>query len=312
MFGILAAALAVGVLSSTGIADARTGETNTDRQEASAQIALASESSGNGEGQADLEVAGTTEEEAPESAVSSPPMEMDDPGTPGRQGVEVNLVGTLARVGDGRGSETLVDANYGIGARLQLKLERPYLTDGVTGERSQRGLGATEIGVKWRCWDRNGLQVAVYPQYSFNDGFRLKDEAGNPLEDQGSAAYLPVLISKTVHHIYTLAANFGYRKNVDHSFQDTIVAFGLGRGIGDNIRVLGEVYSERDEHFDNRQTDVRFGWVQTLFPKILARSKMELVGFASLGHSIGRTEEGEPITSFAFGVSMIKKPKGEY
>ena len=60
-------------------------------------------------------------EEAPESPVSSPPMDMDDPGTPGPRGVELNFVGTMIRLGPGRSSEGLLDANYGIGDRLQLK-----------------------------------------------------------------------------------------------------------------------------------------------------------------------------------------------
>lgn len=247
-----------------------------------------------------------------ESAVSSPPMEMDDPGTPGRHGIELNLVESLARVGDGRGSETLLDANYGLGERWQLKFERPYLMEGASGEPTQEGLGATEIGVKWRCVDHDGLEIAMYPQYSFNDGFTLVDEEGNPEPDEGSAVYFPVLISEVVHHVYTLAANFGYRHNLDHPLQDTVAAFGAGRAFGENIRVLSEIYSERDEHFNNRQTDVRIGWVETLFPKTLARSKMEFIAFASFGHSIGQTEEGEPSTSFAFGLSMIKKPRGEY
>src|SRR6185369_12159498 len=39
------------------------------------------------------------ESEAPESAVSSPPMEMDDPGTPGPRGIEINFVGSQERMG---------------------------------------------------------------------------------------------------------------------------------------------------------------------------------------------------------------------
>src|SRR5262245_42956427 len=85
------------------------------------------------------------EEEAPESAVSSPPMEMDDPGTPGRKGIEVNFVGTHIRAGVGRSYESLLDANYGIGDRIQLKYERPYVSEGEAGSEFQHGLGATEI-----------------------------------------------------------------------------------------------------------------------------------------------------------------------
>src|SRR5215813_11325310 len=81
--------------------------------------------------------AAPAEEEAPESAVSSPPMSMDDPGTPGPNGIEVNFVGTVVRLGSGRATESLLDANYGIGDRIQLKFERPYLTEGGDGEPTQ-------------------------------------------------------------------------------------------------------------------------------------------------------------------------------
>jgi hypothetical protein len=122
-------------------------------------------------------LAAEEEEEAPESAVSSPPMEMDDPGTPGPNGIEVNFVGTMVGFSGGQASESLFDANYGIGERLQLKFERPYVTENVSGEPFQKGLGATEIGLKWRFWDSNGLEAAIYPQYTFDDGFALEDEA---------------------------------------------------------------------------------------------------------------------------------------
>src|SRR5436309_3163259 len=113
------------------------------------------------------------QEETPESAVGSPPMEMDDPGTPGRGGIEVNFVGTWVRSHPGRSGEALLDANVGLGDRLQLKYERPYLSLNPEGDLTQHGLGATEIGIKWRFIDSRGWAVAVYPQYSFDDAFTL-------------------------------------------------------------------------------------------------------------------------------------------
>ena len=257
-------------------------------------------------GAADVE-----EKEAPESAVSSPPMEMDDPGTPGSQGIEVNLVGTLSRVGRGRGSETLLDANYGIGDRLQLKLERPYMTQDGAGLRFQRGLGSTEIGIKWRFAERNGWELAAYPQYGFDDAFTLEDEEGNPEDKVGRSAYFPLLISKRIGRAYTLGSNVGYRRNLENRGDDVILALGAGRSLGEGARILTELFSERDGHLANRQTDIRVGYVGALFPKWLSKSRFELGGFVSIGHSIGLTEEGEPSTSFTFGVSVVKKPQVE-
>jgi hypothetical protein len=245
---------------------------------------------------------GSEEEEAPESAVSSPPMEMDDPGTPGNRGIELNLVGTLEKIGSAHGSESLLDANYGIGDRIQLKYERPYLTEGVDGEGTQSGLGATEIGVKWRFVDHAGIEAAVYPQYSFDDGFTVVDAEGIAEQSPGRAVYLPLLVSKVLANVYTVAANFGYRMNVDTDDDDLDVALGVGRAVGSTGRVLAELFSERDTHFDNRQTDLRVGYAQSLY-------KSWLAGFASIGHSIGATEEGESALSFTFGFSFLKEPR---
>jgi hypothetical protein len=249
--------------------------------------------------------------ETGESEVSSPPMAMDDPGTPGNRGIEVNFVGTAERIGNGRGTETLLDANYGIGDRIQLKYERPYVTTREDGVPEQGGLGATIVGVKWRFVDSHGWQLAFYPAYRFDDAFTVKDEQGNPLEREGHLAYFPLLVSKTVARVYTVAANFGYSYNTDHLTKDCVVAFGLGRALGTRGRILGEVYSERDDLFNNRQTDVRLGIFQAVLPESFSRNGFEFPVFASFGHSVGATEAGETALSFTFGMSILKVPKGE-
>jgi hypothetical protein len=251
------------------------------------------------------------ETEAPESAVSSPPMEMDDPGTPGSNGIEVNFVGTMLHAAKGRGSESLFDANYGIGDRLQLKFERPYLTEIDEGVPYQQGVGATELGVKWRFVDHAGLEIAVYPQYEFNDAFVIEDAEGNAEDTEGSSLFIPVLVSKTLGRVYTVAANAGYRHNVTHELDDWSVGVGAGRALGNCARVLGEIYSVRDDHLGNVETDVRAGLAGVLFPSAFEKSKFELGEFASVGRSIGATETGAEVTSVTFGFQFIMKPAGE-
>lgn len=251
------------------------------------------------------------EAEDPESAVSSPPMAMDDPGTPGHMGIEVNFVGTFVTAGSARGTESLLDANFGIGDRWQLKYERPYVTMDEEGLAQQQGLGPTEIGVKWRFLDSHGWQVAIYPNYLFDDAFKVMDEAGIPEESEGKAFSVPLLVSKNVAHVYTLAANVGYAQNIDHLSKDCTGALGVGRALGANGRVLAEVFSERDENLVNRQTDVRVGIVELFMPGTFAHSGYEFPVYASLGTSVGHTESGEKVNSAVFGVSVIRLPKGE-
>jgi len=251
------------------------------------------------------------EAEDPESAVSSPPMAMDDPGTPGNMGLEVNFVGTVVKAGSSRGTESLLDANFGIGDRIQLKYERPYVTLEETGAEQHQGLGPTELGVKWRFLDSHGWQIAIYPNYIFDDAFKVTDEQGIPEESEGKAFTVPLLISKNVAHVYTLAANVGYAQNIDHLTKDCVGALGVGRALGANGRILAEVFSERDEHLANLQTDVRVGIVELFLPGKFAHSGYEFPIYASYGTSVGHTESGETVNSAVFGVSVIKLPKGE-
>src|SRR5262249_14467867 len=188
---------------------------------------------------------------------------------------------------------------------LQLKYERPYVTERESGVELQNGMGATELGIKWRFIDRHGLAIAFYPQYQFDDACTLKDDEGNPVESEGRSAYFPVLISQIVNDVYTVGANFGYRHNLDDRGEDINVSLGGGRAIGWDGRVMAEVFSERDEYFHNRQTDARVGIYVLPFPKSFEHSSFETPIYASLGHSIGKTEGGEKSTTFVFGVSLI-------
>jgi hypothetical protein len=63
-----------------------------------------------------------------------------------------------------------VDMNYGLGRRIQLKFEMPWValqTDDQTGET---GAGNATVGVKWRFLGQEGDTIAwsVYPQLDFS------------------------------------------------------------------------------------------------------------------------------------------------
>jgi hypothetical protein len=78
---------------------------------------------------------------------------------------------TLDRTSLGREFDTpLVDANYGWGERLQLKLEIPWIVEDETVEGRHSGLGNPLLGVKWRFLDEDkaGVAVSTYPQLGFN------------------------------------------------------------------------------------------------------------------------------------------------
>ena len=75
-------------------------------------------------------------------AQGGPPLLTDDPGTPGNRNWEINIASTHFRSPGEREIEApLLDINYGLGDRIQLKYEVPYLFDSDEGARYRTAVG---------------------------------------------------------------------------------------------------------------------------------------------------------------------------
>jgi hypothetical protein len=130
-------------------------------------------------------------------AQGGPPMVTDDPGTPGDKHWEINIAGILASTYD----QTLIqfpyfDINYGLGERVQLKIETGWaiLRDNVPSTRT--GADTVLAGVKYRFLDEDqaGIAVSTYPQFQFHHFFSSHDPE---LTEPGNQYILPVELSKT-------------------------------------------------------------------------------------------------------------------
>lgn len=92
----------------------------------------------------------------PVFAQGGPPLITDDPGTPGDGRWEINIAFTVEKRKTERSYESpILDINYGLGERIQLKYEVPRLVLDEHGERTKNGLGSSLIGVKWRFFDQD-------------------------------------------------------------------------------------------------------------------------------------------------------------
>jgi hypothetical protein len=88
-------------------------------------------------------------------AQAGPPMVTDDPGTPGDGHIEINFAALATRTSNGSTYELpLIDANVGLGDRIQLKLETPY----EIGTRDGRRGGA------YRRIRRSGSTIRTSPR----------------------------------------------------------------------------------------------------------------------------------------------------
>src|SRR5881394_3093555 len=94
-------------------------------------------------------------------AQGGPPMITDDPDTPGPGYWELNVNALLEKTHRGRTMELpRVDLNYGVGDRIQLKFELPWLAVSAPGEPAQRAPGNSVAGVKWRFLGQEGTTIA--------------------------------------------------------------------------------------------------------------------------------------------------------
>lgn len=243
--------------------------------------------------------------ERPESSPSSPPLDTDDPGTPGTNGYEINFILNCDKSKDSRGCEAGIDAAFGIGESIQIRISKSRVQNSPTGEPTMNGYGTTDLGVKYRFYDKNGLAIAVFPSYRFNDGTRFQGNDGQPIEPDGRSIYLPLIISKEVGH-YTIVVNLAAERNLDYSDKNAVFSsIAIGRALNYTTRVMAEVASERSTSFLNRETTMRVGIVK-VFP--IANSRYQVSWFGSIGRTIGTADDGQVHIKALTGFSFSRKP----
>jgi hypothetical protein len=133
---------------------------------------------------------------------AGPPLVTDDPGTAEKGTWEINLASTYEeRHGESVAELPLVDLNYGLTERVQLKYEVPWVFSNEDGEGHADGLGNSNFGIKWRFFDDAdaGREMSVFPQVEFNNPGSSSDERG--LVDSGTTWILPVQFEQNLRGI---------------------------------------------------------------------------------------------------------------
>src|SRR2546426_11687664 len=83
-------------------------------------------------------------------AQGGPPLITDDPDTPGPGHWEINIAALMNKTRRQRRVEVpRVDLNYGVGRRIQLKFEMPWVVLQNEERRMETGPGNATGGVKW-------------------------------------------------------------------------------------------------------------------------------------------------------------------
>lgn len=185
-----------------------------------------------------------------ETTPGSPPLNIDDPATPGCNNWEINVVanGDLSRQ-EKSWELPLLDINYGIGDNLQLKYEVPHVVSDAQNSSSS-AVGNSKAGVKYQFYgnDESKFQMAIYPQIEFSTPG--KTTSSDVPESHGTITTLPVLLAKRVGRISSgnvmMTANLGYNLSTKSDTADFVsAAVGVGAPLFGKASLLAEIATEQ-------------------------------------------------------------------
>jgi hypothetical protein len=180
-------------------------------------------------------------------AQGGPPLETDDPGTPGPGHLELNLSIEAEREGAGTSYDApRLDANLGVGTRFQLKLEVPWRVVAAPRSRSRTGFGNVVAGFKWRFAQTGSVALSTYPQVTFVGSERAGLEG---VADTGTTLLMPVEFAWHSGPI-ALNAEAGYQR--DERRSELVYGLALGRELGSSLELLAECHGSGDADLDEQ------------------------------------------------------------
>jgi hypothetical protein len=191
-----------------------------------------------------------------------PPLITDDPETPGNGHWEINIATTvMARPNERLWQVPDLDINYGLGERIQLKLDLSWLALDQRGRGLIGGAGNWIAGVKWRFLDedKNGVSVSIYPQVEWNI---VQSSIRRGLVERGTQYLLPVQIARRVGPV-ELNLESGYNF-FEGSTDEWIYGFVAGWPISEKLEVLAELFGVASRRFNTDELILNVGARQKL------------------------------------------------
>jgi len=202
------------------------------------------------------------EAEPVEMTVGPPPMQSEDTDTPGSNNWEVNFLLNAQLAGSERRIEVpTLDLNYGVGDRIQLSYEVPYVfarqeqSDAGGGTRviEANGVGDSSFGLKYRFYDDedSGLSLAIAPALEF------RTPGGNhDVSERKTELAVPLILIREFEHA-SITANAGVELTSDT--QRYFASFGAGRRISEHVALLAEIVGTDLNAADEQRVLLNFG-----------------------------------------------------
>lgn len=192
-------------------------------------------------------------------AQGGPPMITDDPGTPGNGHWEINLGWTYQRTpGSAEFGLPLLDANYGVGERLELNYQTSWAALRTSAGSTSDGPSDSELAVKWRFYDggEKGWQVSTYPRVTFLDPDSHADRRG--LADPDTTCILPFEVTRDFG-VVEFNVDFGRIFSAASRERGWMGGLCVGRELRKGLEVMAEVHASTSDDANRAEITVNFG-----------------------------------------------------
>ncbi len=191
-------------------------------------------------------------------AIAGPPLSIEDPGIlePGQWEIITATTATSTDGGDFY-QAPLLDISLGvIGDYVQIAAAYPYVYADPNDGDSEWDFGNLEVGVKWRFWNTETLQVAFAPIYAFGV---TRDTAEKGIGDDTDVAAFPLAAEYQINDAWRVNASAGYA-----SVKDSGDEWGYGAAVAFRLNerweLLFELSGATDTDFDDDILDARAGF----------------------------------------------------
>lgn len=239
-------------------------------------------------------------------AQAGPPLLTNDPGTPGNANWEINLA-TMPTVARGVTTWQVpqLDLNFGVGDRIQLTYEIPYILQDVAGQPLEGGWSNGAPGIKWRFLDKGEgkLQVSVFPQVITASA---PDPRNAGIAVPGPRYLLPVEATRRIGPL-DVDVEVGYYIP-GKGPRERIIGLAAGRPVGEQLEIDGEIYDDHAFGTAQHTTTLDIGGRYKLSSSFIA---LFMVGRSVTGFASGRPEVlgylGIQVLLSDYGLSLNRK-----
>ena len=232
-------------------------------------------------------------------AQAGPPFLSNDPGTPGNGNWEINIASAQSI---SRSITTYqvpqLDLNFGLGDRIQLTYEVPYVIETQSGQPHQSAWSNAFPGIKWRFLDQGegNWQASIFPQVETNG---LASAQRKDIAVAGPRWLLPLEVTKRLGPLdVDFEAGYYLPKQ---GVRERILGLVTGRSLSDRLDLAVELYNDHAIGAPPNQTTLDLG----------GRFKLtrDFIALCMAGRSISGTTNGPAFIGY-FGIQILLSDYG--